>query len=445
MKKLILTVLLTLIATPASAQFVLKGGEIHTVSGEVIPKGSVLIGKDGKIEAVDKVVLSPPGYEVVNCEGKVITPGLIDINTSLGLGDIWAVRNSVDGDGGTENDKIRSAFRAADALNPNNVAIPITRTGGVTSIVAVPWGGLVSGQGAWVDLGGENMFSTLVDPYVVMSMHLGESGSNAAGGSRGLAMLRLRELYDDVAFFKQNARNFDQNRSRTLAASRLDLVALQDTVGGAKPVFIEAQRASDILAALEFAKAQKLKPVIVGGAEAWMVAEQLKEANVPVILHSMSNLPFRFEALGNRGDAVDVLHRAGVNVLLSSFESHNVRNLRQYAGNAVRTGLPHDVALKAITLGPATALGKDKDYGSLEKGKMANVVVWSGDPFEHSTRVERMFIAGKDTSLDNRQQRLMEKYRNLDRRAEPAKPGYEVENKTEREGPEPTTLEAKVQ
>lgn len=417
-----MTIALTLLATSASAQVLLKNGRVHTVSGEPLEKASVLISADGKIEAVDPVIMSPPNYEVIDCEGKVITPGLIDVNARLGLVEIWAVDATRDTDPGFSDDLVRSAFRAADAFNPNSTVIPITRTGGVTSVVSAPDGGLVAGQAAWVDLGHEEFFGEIIEPYVSQHVAFGVAGSGATGGSRGGAMLKLRELYDDVKFFAANKQNFDQNRTRELNASRLDLLALETTLDGQLPVVFEANRASDILSIVEFSRSVGVRPIILGGAEAWMVAEQLAEAKVPVIVNAMLNLPYRFEMLGARADNASMLADAGVPVILSSFESHNVRNLRQYAGNAVRAGMAPDAALRAITLTPAEAFGLADRYGSLEAGKAANIVVWSGDPFEHSTEVERMYIQGALVSLDNRQRRLFEKYRTLDRRDELPEP-----------------------
>ncbi len=423
MKVLLLTILASFVcASGAHAQVLLKDGRVHTVSGETLEKASVLIAEDGTIEAVDPVIMSPPGYEIIDCEGKVLTPGLIDVNARLGLVEIWAVSATRDTDPGFEKDPVRSAFRAADAFNPNSAVIPITRTGGITSVIAVPQGGLVAGQGAWIDLFHESFFGQVAQPYVSQHIAFGRRGASATGGSRGGAMLKIRELYDDLAFFIENKRNFDQNRTRKLHASRLDLLALESTLDGQIPVVFEVERAADILAIVNFAADVGVRPVILGGAEAWMVADELAEAKVPVVVNSMVNMPFRFETMGARADNAAMLSEAGVPVILSSFESHNVRNLRQYAGNAIRAGMKPEAALRAITLTPAETYGMADDYGSLQPGKVANVVVWSQDPFEHSTRVEHLFIRGQKTSLDNRQKRLFETYRTLDRRSEPPEP-----------------------
>jgi imidazolonepropionase-like amidohydrolase len=409
----------------ASAQTVLEGGEVHPVSGSIIEEGVVVIGADGRIVAVGEsgTVAVPEGADVVDVSGKVVTPGLIEAHSSLGLVEIWAADGTRDVDPGGE-DPIRAAFRASDAFNPNSTSIPINRAGGVTSLVATPRGGLVSGQSAWIDLGAPGddalAFGRVVDGPVAMHIRYGEVAANATGGSRGGAMEALRELYDDVEFYQQNRDDYDANRARKLAASRLDMQALSGTFEEAMPVFFRAHRASDIRAVLSLSNELGLDPVIVGGDEAWMVRDLLADNDVPVIVDPMANLPSRFESLGARQDNAALLADAGVDVVLSTFDSHNVRNLRQYAGNAVRAGLSHAKALEAVTLSAARAAGRDADYGSITPGKVANLVVWSGDPFEFSTDVDALYIHGRETSLDHRQRELFERYRTLDRRAAPA-------------------------
>ncbi len=406
-------------AAPAAAQqaTVLKGAGIWTGVGPATT-GVVAFGADGRLTAVGK---GQGAGEVIDVTGKIITPGFIDIHTGLGLVDVDLERDTVDADPG--GDMIRSAFMVADGFNPNSLVVPIQRPGGVTSVAIVPSGGLISGQSAWVDLYDPRFNAAVSKNSVAMHMAFGQHAASVTGGSRGGAMVVYRELFDDVRFYAKNTRGYDKNQSRKLGASRLDLEALVGVVEGKLPVVCGAQRASDILMVLALARQQGFKPIIVGGAEAWMVAKELAEAKVPVILDSMANLPANFEALGSREDNAVLLHAAGVPVILSTFSNHNVRNLRQMAGNAVRAGLPFEAALASITSAPAQALGMGDDYGSLEVGKRADLVVWSGDPLEFSSRVERMFIGGVEVSMDNRQRRLMERYRQLPRRAKPAPPG----------------------
>lgn len=402
---------------------VIKGGEVHTVSGEVIEGGTVVLGPDGTIAAVGGAGLQIPEFDeeptVVDAAGKVVTPGLVDANTRLGLVEIWAVnrtRNHRRGGGS----HFRAAFRTADGFDPGSTLLPVTRSQGVTSSVIVPGGGTVPGQSAWVDLRGERAdekvgYGQVTGESVAMNISLGPRGGGGLR-SRGAVLEILRELYDDVNYYAENREAYDANRARDLAASRLDLEALVPTTDGSLPVVFRVNRADAILQALDFAGAQGIDPVIVGGAEAWKVAERLAKEKVPVVVDPVQNLPSRFASLGARLDNAALLEEAGVPVILSTFGAHNVRKLRQKAGNAVRAGMSHEKALEAVTLRPARAFGMEAAYGSLEAGKRANVVVWSGDPFELSTKVEAMFIGGRPVSLENRQNALFERYRELERR-----------------------------
>lgn len=413
----------------APAQTAITGGTVHPVDGEPIADGTVVIGNDGTISAVGADVEVPDGATVVEADGSVVTPGLIDARTRLGLVEIWAVERTHDYKRGGSS-PIRAAFRAGDGFDPSSVAIPVTRTGGVTSAVIVPGGGLVSGQSGWIDLVGDGIgYGSLASSSVGMHVRYRAKRSSGSFASRGALLETLRELYDDVRFYRDNREAFDSNRARDLAASRLDLQALNRTLEGGMPSVFEVHKASDIRTIVEFADEQTLDPVITGGAEAWKVAEWLGEREVPVVVNPTLNLPTSFETYGARTDNAARLAEAGVPVVLSTFGTHNVRKLRQMAGNAVRAGMDHAAALKAVTLNPARAFGMADRYGSLTAGKVANVVVWSGDPFEFSSRVEHMFVRGHEVSLESRQTELFERYRTLERRGEPASEGKRQKSK----------------
>ncbi|MFP4600659.1 MAG: amidohydrolase family protein [Persicimonas sp.] len=419
-----ITILTTLaifaLAATAHAQTAFTGAEVHTVSGEVIEDGVVVVGEDGLIAQVGPADTEvPAGADVVGAAGKVITPGFVDAQTRLGVVELWSEQRTRDYDAGGE-DPVRAAFRVADGFNPNSTAIPVTRSGGVTSALVVPGGGLVSGQAAWASLGPVSGSKAGVKAHIeteaaAVVINHGESGARAAGGSRGSAMESLRELYDDVRFYGDNLDDYNKNRSRKLAASRLDLLVLSRTADGRLPVMFRVNRSSDISAVLRLADEVGVRPIIVGGAEAWQVADKLAERQVPVIVDPLSNLPTRFATLGARADNAAILASAGVPVILSTFGTHNVRKLRQVAGNAVRAGMGYDAALEAVTRSPARALGRD-DIGTIEVGKRADLVVWSGDPFELSTKVDAFYVGGQSVELDNRQKQLFERYRQLPRR-----------------------------
>ena len=195
--------------------------------------------------------------------------------------------------------------------------------------------------------------------------------------------------------------------------SRLDLEALVTAARGELPFVMRASRASDIDAALGLAEAYGLELVILGGEEAWRRSEELARTETPVIVKAYANLPLQFDRLGTRFDNAALLSKAGVPLVLSTLDTHNARNLRFEAGQAVRHGMAWEAALRAITLSPAEVMGIDDRYGSLAEGNVANVVVWSGDPFEPASAPEHIFIKGREIEHDSRQKRLLERYRSL--------------------------------
>ncbi|MEZ4337752.1 MAG: amidohydrolase family protein [Sandaracinaceae bacterium] len=196
--------------------------------------------------------------------------------------------------------------------------------------------------------------------------------------------------------------------------SRTDLEQVAGAPDGDYPVVLEVSRSSDILRALSFARDYGLRLVISGGQEAWMVAPQLAAADVPVILRPMTNLPASFSQLHARYDNAAILHRAGVRVIIAAEGAHGQRNLRQEAGNAIATGMPRDAALRALTLEPARTFGVDRDYGTVAAGRVANLVVWTGDPFELTTWARNVFVRGREIPTTTRQTLLFERYRRLE-------------------------------
>lgn len=385
------------------------GGTVHPVDGPPIENGTVII-EDGKVTRVGANLKAPAGARVIDATGKVVTPGLIDAHTGLGLTEVWGAEETRDNDAGGDH-PVRAAHRAVDNFNPDSVVIPVQRAHGITGVIAAPDGGLISGQAALYPLAGD----TATLPTAAIVVNLGQR----RGGSRGAMFGALREVLDDARAYAANGKAFERNQLRRLAAHRLDLAALGPVVRGELPLLVRVNRRIDIVNLLALAEEQKLRIILAGAAEAWMVAEQLAAAKVPVIIDPVRNAPSSFDALRSRADAARILREAGVDVALSTFSTHNVRKLRQWAGNAVRAGLPHPEALAAVTLTPASIFGLS-DRGVIKAGAVADIVVWSGDPFELSTVAEHVFIDGRATPRGHRQRALMERYRTLPERPEPA-------------------------
>lgn len=413
--KLLLLVLLT--GTPARAQTIaITGGRVLPVSGPPIERGTVLI-RDGRIAAVGADVAVPSEAQRIDATGKIVTPGLVNAATQVSIVDIGAVANTrnVSARG---RDGIAAAFTVWDGLNPASVLIPPARVAGVTTVLIAPRGGLLSGQAAMLHLVQGTAAEMIMKSPVAM---VGQIGAPQAIGaqSRGELMLKLREVLDDARAYRQRKAEYERAQTRQFAASRLDLEALAPVLDGREPLIIDADRASDIESALKLARDYNIKLIITGAAEAWIVADKLAAAKVPVMTGAMNNIPSSFSSLGMRQENAGLLRRAGVTVMIignaggGDEDAFNVRNVRFEAGNAVAYGMTHDDALRAITLTPAEVFGVADRVGSLQPGKDADVVVWSGDPFEFASQPEHVFIRGREVHDTTRQDMLEQRYKTL--------------------------------
>lgn len=405
---------IAMLASAAHAQPVaIVGAKIHVKPGQVIESGTLVIDR-GKVTAVGANVKAPAGAKVIDGKGKVVTAGLVDGNSGVGLVGIDLEPTVVDGRFGAMDpvhaDPVHASYQARDGFDPHDVNVPVARAGGVTTVVAAPAGGLVSGQSAAFALDGS---AAPVRAPAAMNVAIGPHGASAAGGSRGKAIALLRELLDDARSYGRDRAAYEKNAKRRLIADRLDLEALQPVLARTVPMIVDAQSETDIRAMLRLAKDFNVRIAIAGGAEAWRAAKELAAAKVPVLLDPTSNLPSGLEASEVSDDAATILDRAGVQVAISTLGgSWNARTLRQLAGNAVARGLPYDKALAAITTIPATLYGLT-GRGTLDRGAVADVVVWTGDPFELSTTVDAVIIDGVVQSLENHQTRLLQRYRRV--------------------------------
>ena len=390
----------------------ITNARVLTVSGAPIERGTVVM-QGGKILAVGANVPVPAGAATIDGTGKIVTPGWFDSSTQIGIVEIPL---SADGtaDQATTDSGLSAAFNVIDAFNPSSTVIPVTRVEGITRVLVLPagTGHVLAGQGAVIELSGEHVPGSVNKSPAAMLALIGEAGAAVAGGSRSTAMLRLREALQDAQDFARNRQAYNTARRRDYARGRLDLEALQPVLRGEVPLAIQAQRASDLLAAMRLADEFKVRIVLMGAAEGWMVADEIARRKVPVVVKPLTNLP-GFDSLAATLENAGRLASAGVTVALSAFDTHNTRNLRQEAGNAIAYGMDRDAALQAVTLTPARIWGVADRFGSIEPGKDADLVIWSGDPFELSTSAERVFIRGREVPKDTRQMRLMERYRRI--------------------------------
>ena len=366
------------------------GGTVYLPQGPA--EGATLVVDGATIGA------SAEGCTEVDVTGKVLTPGLVAVGGEIGLVEVGLEGGTRDGDaGGTA---VRASFQVVDGYNPRSTLIPVQRLEGVTSAVIQPSGGLVSGQGAWVDLAGTEVEHGSVGMFVNV-------------GGRVHALHELAELLDDARAYGQGSGAFLRDQYDLLSqASRKDLEALQPVVSGELPLVMSVDRASDLSAVVRFAEREQVEVVVFGAAEGWLVAEELAEAGLPVFVNPLVYGPGSFDQVHGRADNAALLVEAGVTVGLLADWTHNLRKARQLGGNAVRGGLDHLDAVRALTEVPAEVFGLP-GHGELAVGATANVVIWSGDPLELSSRAETMLVHGEEVPLRSRQTVLFERYREL--------------------------------
>ena len=405
-----LTLAAALLATQAQAATIaLTHARIHTISSAGVLEDATLVIRNEAIEALGVGIAIPEGATVIDTKGAVITPGLFDAYTHLGLEEISGVEQSVDSV--NNNPRYSAALDVTDGLNPRSVLIPVNRIEGITHAMAAPSTGeagpLFAGRGAVINLGTLDAF--VAKPQAAMFLTLGEAGSAQIKGGRPALMLALREAFEEA---RQLGTSSPVQRPAQLGA--LDAEALQAVLAGTLPLVARVNRAADIRVLLQLAEQYGFKLIIHGGGEAHLVAAALASQQVPVILDPTLNLPAHFESLAARADAAAILFKAGVRIAFSSEGSgngsHNSRNIRQLAGNAVAQGLPWNAALAAITFNPAAIYGVDSTLGSLEPGKQASFVVWDGDPLEVTSAAVQVFAAGRALPMVSRQTLLRDRY-----------------------------------
>ena len=296
---------------------------------------------------------------------------------------------------------LRPEFDVRTAYNPHSTVIPVTRIEGYTWTLlgASRSGSIIGGQGQAVTLDGE-FGAFLGDP--VLFIDIGADASGQSHGSRAAQWMLLNQAMEE-------AQSSDLRWSPEPLLTTTGRRALAG-FSGAGIVIFNADRASDILQVLSFAEKRGISPVISGGAEAWMVAEQLAEAGVPVLLDPLLNLPGSFDQHAARLDNAAILHEAGVTISFHSGETHNARKLRQAAGNAVANGLPYEAALAALTSNPARIFGLGDGIGTVQENSRADLVIWSGDPLEVTSTAEQVIISGKRIPMISRQTLLRDRY-----------------------------------
>ncbi len=430
--------------------FALVNARVLPVSRPPIERGIVVVRK-GRIEAVGGLdVPVPADARRIDASGKTVVPGFIDANTRVGL-------IEVSGDPATHEFDESTAIsvphvRVTDGLNPESETVLVARAGGVTTAVVAPDGPLVAGQAAIVDLDGRTVADMVVrDPFALW-LNLGGAavgrgkGKNEFTTRMGL-VAEIRDLFTEAREYKRRLDRHAQELERherglarrareaakkaaAQAASptadapepeepplpptppdrKLRMEALLPALEGKLPVVVSAHRETDIRTALALAEEFGLRIILTHATEAYRLAPLLAERKIPVLVGPVTTQPSSFETWGAIYENAAILERAGVKIAIQTDSAHNVRQLPFQAGLAAAYGLPPAAALRAISLGPAEILGIDADYGSIDKGKVANLVVLTGDPLQPLSRVERVYIRGREVGRESHQGELLRRF-----------------------------------
>lgn len=401
------------------------GGKVHTVGPKGTIEAATIIIEGGRITAVGKGIGVPVGAKVIDAKGKVVTPGLFSPTGRIGLADVSSSAGPVDSS--QLGDQFTAGFDVADAYNSRSTMGRVQRIDGITRAAIVPAPGysdsdighVISGLAAVVNLGDRNGIDKRAAAMVVT---LGEAGSSYANGSRTGAWLILKNALQEAADYRDHKGDFERGMRRDYRHSVADLEALQGVLTGDIPLLVNVHRASDIEVLIELTESYGLETIISGGAEAWMLADEIADADISVIMTVTNNLPGDFDRLNARRGAANILHAAGVRFAITDgqSQSNNARNITQSAGNAVADGLNWDDALRAITLTPAEIYGVADQVGSIEVGKAADIVIWPADPFELTNYADQVFINGVPIPMESRQTLLRDRYLKSDSGKPPA-------------------------
>jgi imidazolonepropionase-like amidohydrolase len=424
--------------TPLQDTYAIVGATIHTLSDGVIENGTVLI-RGGRIIEVGPRLDVPSDAAVIDATGKHVYPGMIDAFSRLGLTEIGAVAATNDQN---ELGNFTPHLNAHTAIHPASEHIPVARANGITHTLAAPGSGggfrggggagSIDGQATLIHLDGWTVEEMQIEPSAAMVVNWptirtgGGRFGGFGGGGGASSFTEAKKVYDESVAelddWLMAARHYRQavDAGSTRIDRDLQLEHLSRVLDGGLPVIIVANQKRSIEGAIEFADRHGLRMVLAGGRDAREVKETLAEREIPVILGPVQTLPDQQDDPYDEPNTLaGDLYSAGVQIAFATFNSSNSRLLPYEAANTVSFGLPREAALEAVTLNPARILGVGDRLGSIEVGKVGNLIVTDGDPLEIQTEIEHVFIKGVPVDLDNKHRRLWEKYRARPQKAKP--------------------------
>jgi imidazolonepropionase-like amidohydrolase len=401
----------SMIKAKVDRNFLIQNVTVLKSSGKRLTKRDVLITK-GKISGIYKNYKKVKGLTLIDGTGKILTPGLFESASYLGLLEVGSVNSTknISVEGSSINPSLQSHY----AFNSQTSRIPIERASGVVYTMATPSRGMISGKGFFYKLSDAPSKGLVANTAMYASVSAHTKGH--FGNHYSKLWQTLRDFVDEALFYQRNKKSYNKGSLRELKFDADELAAFKPVLDGKLPIVMSADSYDEISNLITFVKEMKkknlkLNVVLYGGTEAWLKADELKSLGIPVILNATNQTVYSFSHMQNRDDLAAALSDKGVEIALTAHERFTYpRRIRQSAGMAVANGLSYEKAFQAITSGPAKIYGLEKQYAKLEKNQAATFILWSADPLEPLSNPERIWIDGKEMSLDNRQRKLARKY-----------------------------------
>lgn len=406
------SVVLSFGAILAQAQtLVIKGGTVHTLGKKGTLSNAIIVIENGIIKNVGQDISIPAGAEIIDATGKIVVPGSMNSGSILGLSEISLTKDS--NEHSAKKSPFSAAFDVRHGLKSNSIVIAENRRQGLTHAITQSSGsdGIFSGSSAVISLTGDADMVYGKGPMIA---------NPAKAGNRNIAWIKMRLIFDQVKYY-------DQNRSRIMKGdgpgdfllSSYNMDALVPVLKGKQKLVVLVDSEDDIRQAIALKEDYGVDLILSGAVEAWKVAAELADAKIPVLINPQTNLPENFGKVGATSQNAALLDAAGVQFAISPggrAANHNAFIVNQMAGFAVAHGLDWQHALEAITLNPARIFGIDKSFGSIEKGKIANIVLWDGDPLEVTSNTTHVIVRGVNHPLVSRRSLLRDRYLDLNKR-----------------------------